>query len=208
MNIITISREFGSGGREIGKRLADLLDYEYYDKEIIAEIAKNKQLDETYVEAALNNRAWKVAPITFRRSFSGYAAATGNQTSLLLEQKRVVESIGKAGKNCVVVGRNADVLLGDYAPFNVFVCADVETKLRRCQERAANDENLTEKQLLKKMREIDKARAETREILTGKPFGACNSYHLSVNTSAWDIKELTEAIAEFAKRYFSKANGR
>ena len=59
MNIITISREFGSGGRELGKRLADLLGYDYYDREIITEIAKRHDVDEKYVEYALNNHIWQ-----------------------------------------------------------------------------------------------------------------------------------------------------
>lgn len=57
--IITISREFGSGGRELGKRLAETLGFDYYDKEIITAIANNKGLDENYVEKALNNYDWK-----------------------------------------------------------------------------------------------------------------------------------------------------
>ncbi len=57
MKIITISREFGSGGRELGKRMADILGFDYYDREIITEIAKRQQMDEHYVESVLDHRA-------------------------------------------------------------------------------------------------------------------------------------------------------
>lgn len=67
MKIITISREFGSGGRELGKRLADELGFDYYDREIIESIAKGQGLDEGYVEKALEDHAWRRGPLTFRR---------------------------------------------------------------------------------------------------------------------------------------------
>lgn len=68
MRIITISREFGSGGRELGKRLADALGFDYYDREIIESIAKGQGLDEGYVEKALEEHAWRRVPLTFCRA--------------------------------------------------------------------------------------------------------------------------------------------
>ena len=70
MNIITISREFGSGGRELGRRLADELGYDYYDGEIIAAIAKNSGLDASYVETALEDHGWQAIPMTVHRTFA------------------------------------------------------------------------------------------------------------------------------------------
>ena len=77
MNIITISREFGSGGRELGKRLADLLGYSYYDREIITAIAEKHNFAESYVENVLEGNIPFSAPVTFGRTFSyaGYPAA-------------------------------------------------------------------------------------------------------------------------------------
>lgn len=113
MQVITISREFGSGGRELGKCLAELLNYDYYDREIITTIARQKGLDEGYVEKALENNVWQTIPLTFHRSFISISTMRSAQTNLLVEQKRVIEGIAKVGKNCVIVGRNADVLLAD-----------------------------------------------------------------------------------------------
>ena len=71
MKIITISRDFGSGGRELGKRMADILGFDYYDREIIAEIAKRQQMDERYVESVLDHHMWQMVPLTFHQSFAG-----------------------------------------------------------------------------------------------------------------------------------------
>ena len=122
MKIITISREFGSGGRELGKRLADVLGFAYYDREIITAIAEKQGLDENYVEKALERGALPNFPLSYRNSFVTLGATFSAHTDLLLEQKRVLESIAKLGQDCVIVGRNADVLLEEYQPFNVFVC--------------------------------------------------------------------------------------
>ena len=69
MKIITISRQFGSGGRELGKRLADILGFDYYDREIITAISQSKGMDAGYIERTLNNHAWQNIPVTFRHSF-------------------------------------------------------------------------------------------------------------------------------------------
>lgn len=204
MKIITISREFGSGGRELGKRLADQLGFDYYDREIITAIAKKQGLNETYVERALDNRIWQSVPLTFRRSLFGASVLQSPQTDLLLEQKRVIEAIAQTGKNCVIVGRNADVLLKKEHPFNIFVCADMEARIRRCMERTSEGEQLSKKELEQNIRRIDKNRAATREILTDSKWGQCNTYHLTVNTTGWMIKELTPAVADFVEHWYTK----
>ena len=204
MKIITISREFGSGGRELGKRLADSLGFDYYDSEIISAVAKNSGLNARYVETQLDHHGWQKFPVTFRGTLNSSAYMQASKVQLLLEQKKVIEEIAALGKDCVIVGRNADVLLHAYNPFKIFVCAETEAKLRRCQERASEGENLTEKEMLRKMKEIDKLRSQTREILSGSEWGNPASYHLTVNTSDWVIKGLVPAVADFAMTWFSK----
>ena len=202
MRIITISRQFGSGGRELGKRLADELSFDYYDKEIITAIAEKQGLDEKYVETALNQQGWRAFPLTFRQSFSYLGGGNNMHLNLLLEQKRIIENIAKTGRDCVVVGRNADVLLAQEKPFNIFVCADMQSRIFRCEERAAEDENLSRKEIENNIRRIDKTRAKTRELLTDSPWGECETYHVTLNTTGWDIKELVPAVKELALRYW------
>ena len=204
MRIITVSREFGSGGRELGKRLADLLGYDYYDSEIISAVAKNSGMDEHYVETALADHGWQSFTVTYRGTLSSSAYLQASKIHLLLEQRKVIEEIAALGKDCVIVGRNADVILRDCHPFNVFVCADTESKVRRCMERAPEGESLTEKELIRKMKQIDKNRAQTREIVGGSVWGQRDAYHLTVNTTDWEIKELVPAVADFAARWFGR----
>lgn len=206
MKIITISREFGSGGRELGKRLADELGFDYYDKEIITAIAQKQGLNEGYVEKILNDRVWQSVPLTFRRSFSGAAILQATQTNLLLEQKHVIENIAKAKRDCVIVGRNADVILKNEQPFHIFVCADMEAKIQRCMERASANEKLSKKEIIQNIRRIDKNRANTRELITNSKWGELGSYQLAVNTTNWNLKELTPAIADFIKRWYGRGD--
>lgn len=204
MRVITISREFGSGGRELGKRIAEILGYDYYDKEIITAIAKKNGLQENYVEYALNNHQWQTFPLTFRHSFISPLIVQPPQTALLLEQKKVIEEIAKAGKNCVVIGRNADVLLHEENPFKLFVCADMATKIKRCKDRADEDENLTDKDIKRNIMRIDKNRARTRFMLADGAWGDRTSYHLIVNTTDWKIADLAPQVASLIDTYFNK----
>lgn len=202
--IITISRQFGSGGRELGKRLADLLQYDYYDREIIAALSKQTGLNEDYVERTLDNHAWQYVPLTFRHSFANFNMVQQTQTSLLIEQKRIIEGIARMGKDCVIVGRNADILLADEKPFSIFVFAGMDAKIRRCLERADKGEHLSHKEMEQNIRRIDKGRARTREILTDSKWGEPGAYRLMIDTTDWDIKELTPAVAEFVSRWFGR----
>lgn len=202
MNIVTISREFGSGGRELGKRIADVLGYDYYDKEIISTIAKRHNLDENYVEHALTSAHLHTLPLTFKHSFTSPMYIATPKTDILLEQKRVIDEIAEKGRNCVIVGRNADVLLKGYEPFNIFVCAEMEERIKRCIDRAEKGENLNPKEIKKKIIRIDKNRKRTRYLISEKDWGSRKSYHLIVNTTGWDLKALSEVTAGVVERWF------
>ena len=204
MRIITISREFGSGGRELGKRLADLLACDYYDSEIVHAVAQKSGMDAGYVADTLSNHGWQDMALTCRGTLSSPTYFQASKVALLLQQKKVLEEIAALGKDCVIVGRNADVILKDYAPFNIFVCASAEAKVQRCQERAPEGENLTEKELLRKMKKIDEVRTQTRAIMSDAAWGQRSAYHITINTTGWDIKALVPAVADFAGRWFER----
>lgn len=204
MRIITISREFGSGGRELGKRIADELGFDYYDSEIVSAVARENNLDADYVEKNLDEHGWQKYPVTYRCSIGSSMYTQNHKVHLLLAQKHVLEEIAALGKDCVIVGRNADLILQDYQPFRIFVCADMETKMQRCKERTAENENFTDKELKKKIKQIDKMRAQTREMLSGTAWGQRDTYNLTVNTSGWNIKELASAVSVFAVRWFGR----
>lgn len=199
-NIITISREFGSGGRELAKRLAEHLGYKYYDKAIIAEMAKQSGFNEDYIEG-INKISNDDFPYTISRSFSLYSLHQKQATEVLVLEQKVIKELAKGG-NCVFVGRSADVLLSDYEPFNIFVYADKKSKLSRCKQKAPADENLNDKQLEKKIKEIDKSRKKHSLLLGADSWGQKEAYNLCVNTTGMEIKNLVSAVANFAKTYF------
>ena len=117
----------------------------------------------------------------------------------------IIQEIAKAGNDCIIVGRDADVILQDYHPFRVFVCADLAARTRRCmnhEEKKPASERLTEKEVLRNIRRIDKSRARTREILTGKSRGDASTFDLTVNATYWEVKKLVPAVADFAMRWF------
>ena len=97
MSIITVSREFGSGGREVGKRLADALGYAYYDREIVAAIAAKTKLEEGYVASALEGGMFRNIPIHFGRTFSYSAAVLGSTTNLFVEQHKILKELAEKG---------------------------------------------------------------------------------------------------------------
>lgn len=202
MKIITISREFGSGGRELGKRLADCLGWDYYDREIIDTISGEEGFAPDYVQAALDGRALRSVPITFSRSF---AVSAVPDTALLVKEKEVIERIAQTGRDCVIVGRNADFYLRAQNPFRIFVCADTDAKLRRCRERAPEGEALTDREILRQLRRIDRGRAAVRELVGGERWGGRTAYHLTVNTSGWDLRDLAPAVAAFAGQFFERS---
>lgn len=203
MKIITISREFSSGGRELGKLIAELNGWDYYDREIISEIAGTNGMDEGYVEYELETKSADSPPLSYRRSF--FSATPSVRTQLLLEQKKVVEKIPEKGRDCVIVGRNADALLSRFNPFNVFVCADQDTKIARLRRNAPDGEALSDKDALRTLRRIDRLRSQIREIISASPWGEKSAYHLVVNTSGWNLNELAGAIREFAARWFGRS---
>lgn len=106
--------------------------------------------------------------------------------------------------DCVIVGRCADVVCRDRNPLNIFVYADRLSKLQRCESRADGKEHLSEKEMLRKMRQIDKERAAYRELFTEEEWGRKESYHLCINTSGKEIKTLIPGIAEFVNAWFDQ----
>lgn len=208
MRIITVSRQFGSGGRELGKRLADTLGWDYYDREIIQALAEDQGLDPEYVRRMLGTHGWNHYQLTYRSTFrQPHLHGISRQTEILVRQREILQEIAEAGQDCVIVGRDADVILHAYQPFRIGVCADLEARLERCmryEEKRAPEERMTEKEILRNIRRIDRDRKRTREILTGKTAGDGSTFDLTVNSTGWEIKKLAEAVAEYSGHWFEK----
>lgn len=197
--IITIGREFGSGGRELGRRLAEELGYEYYDKEIVTEISKKTSLSEGYIRQVVECRPHQLYPITIGKSiaYMGDYQFTQLQSVYQAQDSIIKELASKA--NCVIVGRCADYILREYDPCRIFVYADLPSRVRRCMERAAEGEGLTEKEIKQRIHDIDKGRAKYYDFYTGQKWGAKENYDLMINTSDKEIKVIIPGLAGFVK---------
>lgn len=203
MSIITISREFGSGGREVGKRLADALGFAYYDREIVTAIAERTQLDEGFVANTLEGGFFRGVPIHFGRTFSYTTPMMNNTTSLFVEQHKIIREMAEKG-NCIIVGRAANAILAEHRPLNLFVYAEMEAKVKRCRERAPEGESLTERELIRHIRKVDTERARYHEMFSDTRWGRKESYHLCVNTTDAKIKELIPALAGYAQAWLAQ----
>ena len=208
IRIITVSRQFGSGGRELGKRLSDILGWDYYDREIIQALADEQGLDPEYVHRVVHGHGWNHYQLTYRNSFRQPADDSWRHTEVLVRQREILREVAEAGNHCVIVGRDADVILHDYRPFRVFVCADLQARIGRCvryEEKKEPAERLSEKEILRNIRRIDRNRRRIREILTGKSSGDGSAFDLTVNASGWEIRNLAQAVADFSCRWFGEA---
>ena len=193
--VITLGREFGSGGRELGRRLADHLQIAYYDKEILTEIAKRTQLTEEYVHNVVEHHPYPLLPITIGHSL--YPDMTFQiQQSVYVEQSNIIKEMA-AASDCIIVGRCADYILRDIKPFRIFVYADMESRISRCHQRAPEGEHLSDKEMKQMIQKVDKGRAKYYEFYTGEKWGDKSSYDLCINTSNVVIKELVPHLAAF-----------
>lgn len=203
MKIITISREFGSGGRELGKRLADELGIPCYDHEIIDMVAEKYGYDKNYVTHVSEKDIRVFYPSTIGHRFIAPHHVEQQSVKVTVAQHEIIKQLAGQG-DCVIVGRCADVVCRDMNPLNIFVYADQASKLARCQKRANENENFSEKEIIRIMKRIDKERTSYRELFTEEKWGRKESYHLCINTSGKEIKTLIPAIAEYAKVWFDQ----
>lgn len=207
MNIITISREFGSGGRELGKRLSDALNVPCYDDEIIEAVAEKHGLSKDYAAHMSEKDFRAIYPTTIGRRFSGFRyhmhPATNQSIQFAVAQQEVIRELAGRG-DCVVVGRCADVILSDLNPFSLFVYASQESKLARCWSRAKEGEHYTDREIVQMMRRIDKECAAYREVLTDNDWGHMRSYNLCIDTSGKEIKKLVPGLAAYVKCWFGE----
>ena len=205
MRIITVSRQFGSGGREMGRRLADRLGFDYYDREIIQALADEQGLHPDEVHRIMSSHGWHHYQLTYRNSFHQLPSGGWKKTELLVRQREIIQEIAETGNDCVIVGRDADVILNQWKPFRVYVCAEMEARMARCaryEEKKDAEDRLTEKEILRNIRRIDRNRRQVREVLTGKSSGDASAFDLTVNATGWDIEKLAEAVAEYSGRWF------
>ena len=200
--IITVGREFGSGGRELGRRIAEELQIAYYDQEIITEIAKRTALSEAYIRQIEEKHPVVSFPIHIGHSFYLSPDPTFHpDLSIYTKQHELLRELA-CKSDCVIVGRCADYVLREQKPVRIFAYADMPSKVKRCMERRLEGEKLTEAQMRKRITEIDRNRAKYYAFFSGQKWGARENYDLLVNTSDADIGKLTSSLCGYLEALF------
>lgn len=199
--VITIGREFGSGGRELGRLLAEELGCKYYDKQILNDIVKETSYSHKYVSSVVEGSS-KIYPVTLQ--YTSYVASNytiSQMQEIFRAQTEVIKKMA-AESSCVIVGRCADYILNymeeekNFELFRLFVYADMESRIRRCQERAAAGENLTDKEMKKAIKNVDRNRANYYEDYTLQRWGDKANYDICINTTNMDIPSMVPYLAK------------
>ncbi len=198
--VITIGREFGSGGREFGKRLAAELGYAYYDAEIIKAIAERSDLAEEYVSQIVENHIVSYYPISVANTFTTITSDPvfdASKSVFAIQKEILVEAAEKSP--CVIVGRCSDYILRDYNPLRIFIHADPAARVERCRSRLKEGEKMDDKTIEKNINSIDKSRAKYYRFYTGKDWGDRRNYDMCINTAKLGIKNAVNMVSAMIK---------
>ncbi|GAA0259605.1 cytidylate kinase-like family protein [Muricomes sp. OA1] len=201
--IITIGRQFGSGGHEIGNRLAERLDIPLYDHNLIRMAAKELKVSD--------EEASRVDETILGRFLSAYVVGTGDYTAFMSQeaygvplsdrmyetQTKIIKKLA-AQSSCIFVGRCADYVLGDYTNcINIFIHAFKDDRIRRIM----NIYKLTERQAWDKIKKVDKERRLYYEAHTGREWGSSESHEILFNASLLGVDGVVDAMEAIYKTW-------
>lgn len=191
--IITISRQFGSGGRTIGRELASKLGILCYDQELIEKIAEESGFAKEYIAERgeyASHGGWMASAFS-DRDFYGHS----NQDTLWAAQAKVIRDLAKKG-SCVIIGRCADYILKDSADcLRVFIHSDMEKRAKRIVEQYGERPESPEKRLKDK----DKRRAAYYQFYTDMKWGDMRHYDITLNSGVLGIEKCVEILAGLYK---------
>lgn len=204
--IITISRQYGSGGRKVGKLLSEKFNMRFFDKELLEEAAKKSGISK---ELFLMHDEKPTGSFLFSLVSDGYFVGYPSMNSyndmplsqrVFLAQFDTIKNIAEK-EDCVIVGRCADYALADYEnALSVFILSDIETRVNNI----ANDMNIPIYKARDLVAKTDKRRASYYNYYTNKKWGACDSYHLSLDSSKIGIEGCVEIIMNFYELFCKK----
>ena len=191
--IITISREFGSGGRFIGEEVAKKLGIAYYDKNIIGQIAEKSGLSPEYIQ---ENAELSPKKGLFAYAFSGRDITGKSVEDMVYEAQRNIILDLAEKEPCVIIGRNADYILKDRDDvLNVFIHGDMPEKIKRI----TGLYNVEEKKAVKMMADTDKRRRTNYNFYTDQSWGKASNYTLCLNSSQLGYDRCEMIIMECVK---------
>ena len=196
-SIITISREFGSGGRSVGRLVAEQLGYRFFDHELITRVAKESGFSEDFV-AEEEEYAHHKSALLHAIHMTGGSDCFGGlslYSQLQIAQTKVILGLAEEG-NCVIVGRCADYILRRRDDcLHTFIHADIPFRAKRIVEQYGEREDKPEKRL----RDKDEKRKIYYKACTDRDWGDCRNYHISLDSGLIGIERCAAIISDLAK---------
>ena len=187
--IITIAREYGSGGRYVGKLISDKLGINLYDKNFIIKVAEKTGLSTEYIENNEQKRS-NLAGLN-----NGYYTGLSNEDELFVKEAEVIKELSEK-QSCVIIGRCADFVLKDRPNIiKVFIYSNKENKIKRATEIYGLDKKNAEKEITK----INKLRANHYKHYTGNEWNSPENYDICVNSDTLGVEKTAEIICEMTK---------
>ena len=202
--VITISREFGTGARTIGQKLAAELGYAYYDRAIIQMAADKSGLSPDFIEKneekSTNSFLFNIATSAYISSGMNLQYTVPVNDKAFLAQSEVIRELAEKG-DCVIVGRCANYILSEHPDLlRVFVRADKPDRI----ERIINEYGYNAKNAESELSKIDKGRANYYKYYTGSAWKSMDNYDLCINTSKLDIDQAVKLLADVARLSFGE----
>lgn len=185
--IITISREFGSGGRTVGKLTAERLGIACYDQSLIEELSAKSGFTKEYIAEKseyASHGGW-LANAFADRSVDGYS----NQDYIWFIQRKIILELAEKGP-CVIVGRCADYILKEHDCLKVFIHASMEKRAQRIVEQYGERDDSP----MKRLKDKDKRRAAYYQFYTDMNWGDVHNYHISLDSGELGIDQCVELI--------------
>lgn len=195
--IITIGRQFGSGGHEIGELLAKKLGIPFYDRNLVKMAAEELHITEEQAELEDEKKLMSIVS-NYNLAMGGYNDFMANAEfyapvgrDLYAVQSAIIKKLAQKG-SCVIVGRCADYVLKDYPGcINVFICASKEDRKNRVMDKY----HLSERKAAEKMKKIDRERKYYYETYSGKEWGSIQSHQILMNSSLLGKEKIVEYLA-------------
>ena len=187
--VITIAREYGSGGRYVGRLIADKLGIKFYDKEFIEKLATETGLSEEYIESHEQKRD------VLDGLNNGYYFGLNNADDLFIKEAELIKDVAEK-ESCVIIGRCADFILQDKENvLKVFIYSDMEDKIKRATEIYGFDKEKAEKEI----KRIDKLRANHYKYYTEKQWDNHANYDICINSDTLGVEKSADIICEMVK---------
>ena len=187
--VITVAREYGSGGRYVGKLIADKLGIKFYDKDFIVKVAEETGLSEEYIE---NNEQSRDALSILN---NGYYAGLNNADELFLKESELIKEIADK-ESCVIIGRCSDFILRDRKNvLNVFIYSNMESKI----ERAVKYYDIPREKAEKEIKRIDKLRENHYKYYTEKNWNDHSNYDICMNADILGVEKTADLICQMIR---------